>query len=86
MLRHPNASGLQMDPVSRRLIPADFLQWLRIWQGDALLLTVECGASIAENPAFRFDFQPNAATTFRVEGADSEGRQFSGSFQAATSI
>ena len=86
MLRHPNTSGLQTDPVSRRYIPADFLKLLRIWQGDALLFTVESGPSISENPAFRFEFQPNAATTFRVEAADSEGRQFGGSFQAATAI
>ncbi|MDB5403409.1 MAG: quinoprotein dehydrogenase-associated SoxYZ-like carrier [Rhodopila sp.] len=82
MVRHPNYSGMQMDQISRLYIPADFVEVLRIWQGDQLLLTVEGGISISENPAFRFSFKPNEAKTFRVEGGDSEGKRFSGSFPA----
>jgi sulfur-oxidizing protein SoxY len=82
MVRHPNYSGMQMDQVSRLYIPADFLQTLRLWQGEQLLLTVEGGISIAENPTFRFSFKPNDARTFRVAVADSEGRHFQGSFPA----
>jgi sulfur-oxidizing protein SoxY len=82
MVRHPNYSGMQMDQISRLYIPADFLEVLRVWQGDQLLLTVEGGISISENPAFRFSFKPNAAKTFRVEVADSEGKHYSGSFPA----
>jgi sulfur-oxidizing protein SoxY len=84
MVRHPNYSGMQMDQISRLYIPADFLETLRVWQGDQLLLTVEGGISISENPSFRFSFKPNAAKTFRVEVADSEGKHFSGSFPAQT--
>ena len=82
MVRHPNYSGMQMDQISRLYIPADFVQVLRVWQGDRLMLTVEGGISISENPAFRFSFRPNDAKTFRVEGGDSEGKRFSGSFPA----
>ena len=82
MVRHPNYSGMQMDQISRLYIPADFLETLRVWQGDQLLLTVKGGISISENPAFRFSFKPNEAKTFRVEVADSEGKRYSGSFPA----
>jgi sulfur-oxidizing protein SoxY len=82
MVRHPNYSGMQMDQISRLYIPADFLEVLRVSQGDQLLLTVEGGISISENPAFRFSFKPNDARTFRVEGTDSEGKHFRGSFPA----
>ena len=82
MVRHPNYSGMQMDQLTRLYIPADFLQTLRIWQGDELLLTIEGGISISENPAFRFSFRPDAATLFRIDGTDSAGRHFSGAFPA----
>jgi sulfur-oxidizing protein SoxY len=80
MVRHPNYSGMQMDQITRLYIPADFLQTVRIWQGDQLLLAVEGGISIAENPSFRFSFKPNDGKTVRVEVDDSEGRHFTDSF------
>jgi sulfur-oxidizing protein SoxY len=82
MVRHPNYSGMQMDQISRLYIPADFLEVLRVSQGDQLLLTVEGGISISENPSFRFSFTPNEAKVFRVEVADSEGKHYTGSFPA----
>jgi sulfur-oxidizing protein SoxY len=82
MVRHPNYSGMQMDQISRLYIPADFIRSLRIFQADRLLLGIEGGISISENPSFRFNFRPTAGKTFRVEAADSQGRQFSATFPA----
>jgi len=82
MIRHPNYSGMQMDQISHLYIAADFLQTMQVWQGDQLLLAIEAGISIAENPAFRFRFKPNNAAAFRVLGEASDGRHFSGSFPA----
>ncbi len=78
MIRHPNYSGMQMDQVTRLYVPAHFVQSVRLWQGDELLLSVESGISISENPVYRFDYRPNGATAFRAEMADSEGRSFTG--------
>jgi sulfur-oxidizing protein SoxY len=82
MVRHPNYSGMQMDQISRLYVPADFIETLRVWQGDQLLLTVEGGISISENPSFRFSFRPTGGKTFRVEAADSDGKRFSAMFPA----
>lgn len=82
MVRHPNYSGMQMDQISHLYIAADFLQTMQVWQGDQLLLGIDAGISISENPAFRFRFRPNKAATFRVEGEASDGKRFSGSFPA----
>jgi sulfur-oxidizing protein SoxY len=76
LVRHPNYSGMQMDQVSRLYVPAHFVSTVRIWQGDDLLLQVESGISIAENPEFRFDYRPNGAAAFRAEVEDNEGRSF----------
>ena len=82
LIRHPNFSGMQMDQLTRLYVPAHFVKTVRVWQGDDLLLTVESGISIAENPEFRFDYHPNGATSFRAEMEDSEGQAFTRSWPA----
>jgi sulfur-oxidizing protein SoxY len=76
MIRHPNHSGLQRDQVTLLYTPANFVEELRLWQGDVLLLGMEAGISISENPSFRFSYIPNGAATFKVEARDSAGRVF----------
>jgi sulfur-oxidizing protein SoxY len=56
---------------------------VRIWQGDDLLLSVESGISISENPEYRFDYRPNGASGFRAELEDSEGKSFHQEWPAA---
>jgi sulfur-oxidizing protein SoxY len=80
MIRHPNYSGMQMDQVSRLYVPAHFVSTVRIWQGDDLLLQVESGISISENPEFRFDYRPNGAAEFRAEVEDNAGGSFKDSW------
>jgi sulfur-oxidizing protein SoxY len=77
MIRHPNYSGMQMDQLTRLYVPAHFVQSVHLWLGDALVLGVESGISISENPVYRFDYHPNGATGFHAEMKDSEGRTFS---------
>ena len=83
LIRHPNYSGMQMNQVTRLYVPAHFVSSVRIWQGDELLLGVESGISISENPEFRFDYRPNGAAEFRAEVQDSEGKSFNESWSAA---
>ena len=78
MIRHPNNSGLQMDQITRHYLPAYFVQSLKIWQGEELLLTVESSISISEDPNFRFTYLPNHAKSFAVEAIDTESRIFKG--------
>jgi sulfur-oxidizing protein SoxY len=76
MVRHPNNSGMQMDQMTRLYVPAHFISSITIWQGDDVLLAIEGGISIAENPEFRFDYRPNGATEFRAEAQDNRGETF----------
>jgi sulfur-oxidizing protein SoxY len=85
MIRHPNNSGLQRDQVSLLYIPANFVDELRVWQGDALLFRMEAGISISENPNFRFTYVPNGAAVFKVEARDTEGRVFRREWPASAS-
>jgi len=78
MIRHPNNSGLQRDQLSLLYIPVFIVRELRVWLGDQLLLQMDGGISISENPNFRFSYRPNGAATFRVEAVDTEGNVFKG--------
>jgi sulfur-oxidizing protein SoxY len=86
MIRHPNNSGLQRDQVTLLYIPAYFVRDLRVWQGDQLLLAVEGGISISEDPNIRFSYLPNGASSFRVEAVDTEGHVFKGEWPAEPAI
>jgi sulfur-oxidizing protein SoxY len=82
MIRHPNYSGMQMNQLTRLYVPAHFVSSVHIWQGDELLLAVESGISISEDPQFRFDYRPNGATEFHAEVKDSEGQSFKETWSA----
>jgi sulfur-oxidizing protein SoxY len=78
MVRHPNNSGLQRDQVSLLYIPLFIVNELRVWQGEQLVLEMDGGISIAENPNIRFSYRPNGAATFRAEAVDTDGHVFKG--------
>jgi sulfur-oxidizing protein SoxY len=78
MIRHPNNSGLQRDQLTLLYIPAFFVRELRVKQGDDLVLAMEGGISISEDPNIRFSYLPNGAATFSVEAVDTSGRVFKG--------
>jgi len=76
MLRHPQNSGLQMDQLTRLYIPPFFIENLKIWQGDELMVTMDGGIAISEDPNIRFNYQPNGAADFRVEAVDTSKHIF----------
>ena len=76
MLRHPQNSGLQMDQLTRLYIPPFFIDNLKIWQGDNLVLTMDGGIAISEDPNIRFNYRPNGAANFRVEAIDTSKNIF----------
>ena len=86
MIRHPNNSGLQRDQVTLLYIPAFFIKELRVKQGDDVVLAMEGGISISEDPNVRFSYLPNGSTTFSVEAVDTSGHVFKGEWPAEPGI
>ncbi|MEM9439581.1 MAG: quinoprotein dehydrogenase-associated SoxYZ-like carrier [Pseudomonadota bacterium] len=76
MIRHPNYSGLQRDQVTQLFIPAHFIDYMEVWQGDDLLFTMDGGISVSENPVFRFTYADNGAPDLLVKATDTEGNVF----------
>jgi sulfur-oxidizing protein SoxY len=78
MIRHPNNSGLQRDQLTLLYVPAFFVREIRVWQGDELVLGMDGGISMSEDPNIRFNYRPNGAAQFRVEAVDTDGHIFKG--------
>lgn len=76
MLRHPQNSGLQMDQLTRLYIPPFFIEDLKIFQGDELVVEMDGGIAISEDPNIRFNYKPNGAASFRVEATDTSKHIF----------
>ncbi|WP_246711943.1 quinoprotein dehydrogenase-associated SoxYZ-like carrier [Phyllobacterium myrsinacearum] len=85
MIRHPNNSGLQMDQVTRYYIPAHFIQGLIVSQGNRLIMSMEGGISISEDPNFRFEFDAKPGEDVKVEASDTEGKKFQDEWPLASS-
>ncbi len=85
MIRHPNNSGLQMDQITHLYVPLFIVSGLRVWQGDRLLLAMDGGISISEDPNIRFAYRPSGATEFRAEARDTEGHVFRAAWPAEPS-
>ena len=77
MIKHPNNSGMQLDPTTHLYIPARYVNSLKITQGDDLLFAVTGGISISEDPNFRFDYLANGTNVLHVEASDTTGKKFS---------
>jgi sulfur-oxidizing protein SoxY len=68
MIRHPNSSGFQMDPVSGKFIAAKFVDYIGVTRDDDVVFTMEGGISLSEDPNFRFTFagRPGARLAVNV--------------------
>ena len=55
---------------------------LKIWQGDDLIMRMEGGISISEDPNFRFTYLPNGAKNFRAEATDTKSKVFKAEWPA----
>ena len=78
MIRHPNYSGLQMDPVSHGYTPAHIITKMEVRTGGKLVFAMEGGISISENPNFRFSYEGNPSDPMTVQAEDSMDNKFEG--------
>jgi sulfur-oxidizing protein SoxY len=86
MLRHPQNSGLQMDQLTRLYVPPFFIDNLKVWQGGELMVTMDGGIAISEDPNIRFNYRPNGAADFRVEAVDTDKHIYKGEWPIEKSM
>ena len=78
MIRHPNFTGMQMDIVSRGYTPARFVNLVEVTRAGSLVLRMEGGISISEDPNLRFNFDGANGDALEVRATDSNGTKFAG--------
>ncbi|MGL4397182.1 MAG: quinoprotein dehydrogenase-associated SoxYZ-like carrier [Hyphomicrobium sp.] len=79
MLRHPNYSGMQMDPVTGEFIPAKYVRELEVRRGGELVFHLDAGISLSSNPNIRFTYGSNDEEALEATAKDSDGAVFSAS-------
>ncbi|MEQ1718459.1 MAG: quinoprotein dehydrogenase-associated SoxYZ-like carrier [Hyphomicrobium sp.] len=79
MLRHPNYSGMQMDPVTGQYIPAKYVRALDVSRAGELVFHLEAGISLSTNPNIRFTYGSVANETLEAKAEDSDGAVFNAS-------
>ncbi|HEY1299743.1 MAG TPA: quinoprotein dehydrogenase-associated SoxYZ-like carrier [Stellaceae bacterium] len=83
LISHPNSSGLQMDPLTRNYIPADFVQTVEVTYDGKRVFRLDSDIAISEDPAFNFSFRPadaGSAGTLTAAVLDSSQRHFTKSW------
>lgn len=76
-ISHPNYSGLQRDIDTGGFTPARFVDLLEVKVGDAMLVRMEGGISISENPNIRFTFGQQGEGQLKMTAKDTQGVAFS---------
>lgn len=76
MIKHPNYTGLQMDPRTGNYTPAHFVDEIEVKQKGRVLWKMVGGISISENPNLRFTIAPSEAPSLSFTAKDTEGAVF----------
>ncbi len=77
LIKHPNTSGLQLDPITDQYIPAHYITDITIHFDNKVLMKIETGLSISENPSFNFSFRPERKGILSINVMDNKKLEFS---------
>ena len=69
-----------MDQVTMLYIPAHFVDLIEVRQGDQLVMKVEGGISLSENPNLRFHYNNIGPSEITVKATDNEDGNFTRSW------
>lgn len=76
-VRHPNITGMQMDPKTGTYLPAWFVEYIEIKQDQKLIYRVHAGVSLSRNPHFRFTYASTTSShSLRASARDTKGSAF----------
>jgi sulfur-oxidizing protein SoxY len=71
-IRHPNASGFQIDPRTGDPIPAHYISHIRVNAGAGALIDADTGISLSENPALGITTHRPMGMPISVDAVDSQ--------------
>ena len=72
-LNHPMETGQRKDAAGQ-LVPAHFIQHIRVLLNDVEMVEVDCGQGVSANPLFAFRFnKAKAGDRLQINWYDSQG-------------
>ncbi len=78
MIRHPNYTGMQMNPKTGAYTPARFVRDIEVRRVGAVVFRMEGGNSLSEDPNIRFTYEGSHDDVIELRATDTEGATFSG--------
>jgi sulfur-oxidizing protein SoxY len=75
---HPNDTGFELNNVTVMFIPPHFVRSIKVTYADRKIFDADLDFSIAENPAFRFNFVPHGPGELKAEVEDSKEGHYVG--------
>lgn len=79
-ISHPNFTGLQMDQITLLYYPVHIIEKLEIRQGNDIVMEMENGISVAENPVIDFNFESSGAGSLKVIAHDTKKAVYESTF------
>lgn len=76
-IRHPNHSGFQIDPKTGDAIPPHYVSHMRLSSNGKVLVDVDSGISLSENPTLRIVSDQPFAAPLTLDAEDSKQGHFS---------
>ena len=83
-IKHPNYTGMQMDQITLLYWPLHIVKNVEIRQGDDVVLTMENGISVSEDPVISFNYEHNGSGQLTVVARDTEENVWEKSFPVGT--
>ena len=79
-VKHPNYTGLQMDQVTLLYWPVHIIEKLEVRQGNDVVMQLDNGISVSEDPVIDFNFDLNGAGSLKVVASDTKKNVYEQTF------
>lgn len=76
LVRHPNNTGLQMNQLTRLVVPPHYINAIDVRQGGQSVFHAEMTFSLSQNPSLRFSYLPAQPGQLSVRVHDTEDNVF----------
>ncbi len=83
MILHPQFNGLQANPATTEMIPAYYIENIKVTYNDKVVMALESDISISQDPTFRFNFLMGDGGDLKVTAKDTDGNIYSHSEKLA---
>ena len=83
MILHPQFNGLQANPETTEMIPAYYIENVKVTYNDKVVMSLESDISISQDPTFRFNFPIGNGGDLKITAKDTNGNVYSRSEKLA---